>query len=117
MACVMKTSLNPKQTDQLTLLELLESVFSASPKWYNLGLRLGLQTPALDAISTRCKGDPEECLREMLKDWLNGKGTEPSWGELVKALKSTAVGLKTLAKKLQAQYCVLEPVQPKETGE
>lgn len=73
--------------------ELLEAIYSANLKWYNLGLRLGLQVPVLDAIGTRFPQDPETCLREMLREWLKRGSPTPSWKELVDALMSTAVCL------------------------
>lgn len=101
-------SLSFLQTEQLLYLsnlsELLEEIFTASTKWYNLGLRLGLQPAVLDAIQVRCQQDPETCLREMLKEWLKQAFPMPSWGELIKALRSTAVGEIVLASKLETKY-------------
>ena len=42
-------------------------------RWYPLGLGLGAKTFTLDNIRQSHRNDPEECCREMLKNWLNGK--------------------------------------------
>ena len=84
---------------------MLEAIFTASLKWYNLGLRLGLQVFVLDAIKIRCNNDPAECLREMLREWLKQGSPPPTWEELVDALTSTAVGEGVLGQKLKAKYC------------
>lgn len=85
--------------------ELLEAIFSANLKWYNLGLRLGLPVSKLDAINTQCHQDPEVCLREMLKEWLKKDSPESPWEELTAALASTAVGEQGLAGRLRTRYC------------
>lgn len=110
-------ALPPAPPGQLTLDslgDLLEAIYSASSKWYNLGLRLGLQASVLDAITARCMQDPEVCLREMLKEWLKLGDPTPTWRELLKALKSRAVGEAALAKRLKAEHC--QPEQQVEAG-
>ncbi len=100
-------------------MDLLEAIFAANTKWYNLGLRLGLRASLLDTINTRWQGDPEVCLREMLKEWLKGGSSKapPTWQELVKALGSTAVREAALASKLRAKYCIkLEAIKIQDPG-
>jgi len=101
----------PGQLTVDSLGDLLEAVYQVSTKWYNLGLRLGLQPGLLDTISVRCQQDPEVCLREMLKEWLKRGEPTPEWKELVTALKSTAVGETTLARDLMLKYNLLDPFQ------
>ena len=89
---------------------MLEAIFTATPRWYNLGLRLGLKASLLDTISTKWQGDPAACLREMLKEWL--KQGSKTWQLLVKALSSTAVGERALANTLKAKHCIkLDPIR------
>ena len=43
------------------------------PKWYDLGLKLGLDTGILDAIEANATQRPvEDCSKEMLQRWLTG---------------------------------------------
>ena len=97
-----------EQLCEESLGDLLEAIFTANTKWYNLGLRLGLKASLLDTIRSKFQGDPNECLREMLKEWLKlGLAGEagPTWHKLVRALASTAVGEAALASKLKSRYC------------
>ena len=84
---------------------VLEALYPASTKWYNLGLRLGLQVSVLDAINARCNKDPGECLREMLKEWLRRGLPLPTWEGLAEALTSTAVGESALGRTIKTKYC------------
>lgn len=74
-----------------------EELYETRTHWYNMGLKLGLKPDVLDAIKSRCFGDPRECFLEMLKDYL--KTSTPSWRTLVEALRSPTVGQQQLAKK------------------
>lgn len=76
--------------------EFLSLLYSASAKWYNLGLALGLNSDELDAIVQQYSA-PGDCLREALKSWLS---TNPQMGDLIKALKDSTVGHGSLIKQL-----------------
>ena len=52
------------------LKDILEAVWDARNKWMNIGLQLNIVKTDLDAINTVKKGDPADCLREMLSLWL-----------------------------------------------
>ena len=53
----------------------------------NIGVMLSLSHERLTAIETRCKGIPDNCLREMLNDWLKQKVPPPTKSALVDAVK------------------------------
>ena len=57
----------------------------------------------LDIIKTNSH-TTEECLREMLKQWLIRTSPAPSWSGLVEVLCSDLVGEKRLARQL-SKYC------------
>ena len=44
-------------------------------------------------ISENCRGRPEEMAREVLKDWLAGKGVEVSWNSLIATLRDCELPL------------------------
>ena len=44
-------------------------------------------------ISENCRGRPEEMAREVLKDWLLGKGVEVSWDSLIATLRDCELPL------------------------
>ena len=87
------------------LRDLLEETLSSSTKWYKIGLRLDVPVDKLDNIRKEFS-DQEDCLCEVLKDWLKGAaGTKPAWGVLVEALRSQTVGETWLADQLEAKHC------------
>ena len=62
-------------------------------KWYKLYVYLGLHKPRLDIISRKMDGDPENCFKECMHAWLNGKSNDVkvtgghSWSLLASALE------------------------------
>ena len=57
---------------------------------------------ALDAIKANHR-TTDECLTEMLKQWLKRDSPPPSWSALKEALSSEPVGEKRLAGEIRAQ--------------
>lgn len=88
--------------------DVLEETLCSSTKWYKIGLRLRVPVPKLDGIRSQFS-DQEECLCEMLKEWLKGAaGTKPTWEVLIEALKSQTVREPRLAHQLEAKHCQSE---------
>ena len=79
---------------------VLERVWEARVKWYNIGLKLGTSPSTLDAIKIKCREDPDECVTAMIKEWLNNGNPPPSWTPLAEALRSPMVGYAHLAEQL-----------------
>ncbi len=96
---MMETALNEKD-----LIVVLKATRSGRNKWYNIGLKLGVESHTLDSIGDRFD-DPTDCLREVIKQWLKGGSPQPTWRALVDALKSCVVGEEKLASELEAKYC------------
>ena len=76
-------------------------VWNARPKWFNLGLELGIDQDTLRMFK-RQYPDEDDCFREMLSEWL--KSVEPSWEELLAALSRPSVRYKQLAKKIARKF-------------
>ncbi len=74
----------------LTIFDLCEKLESASPKWFDLGLALGLSHPDLTNIKEH-NGDNQKCLREMLAKLLVTQRV--TWSLLSDGLKTKTVGL------------------------
>ena len=70
-----------------TLPEMLRILLPASKQWMNIGVMLSLNYQHLTAIGTRCSGVPDDCLREMLNDWLQQVNPQPTKSALVNAVK------------------------------
>ena len=45
----------------------------------------------VDVIKEDCRGNPDKITMEVLKEWLNGKGTEVSWKSLIKTLRKCKI--------------------------
>ena len=88
--------------------DVLEETLSSGTKWYKIGLQLKVPVAKLDGIRKEFS-DQEDCLCEMLKEWLKGAaGTEPSWRVLVETLRSQTVRETQLADQMEAKHCQSE---------
>ena len=68
--------------------------------WYQFGLAIHVEKETLDAIAKNCS--PKECIVEMLDFWLRNHTGQPTWGEIVNALK--AIDLTKLALDIERVY-------------
>ena len=76
------------------LQEVLEALDSASSKWFNIGLALGLKNAFLTGLESQYR-DNETCLRKMLAEVLNTRHV--TWSDLSDALRSPTVKFIPLA--------------------
>ena len=76
-------------------------IWNARPKWFNVGLNLDINEATLTMIK-QSNANGDDCFREMLSEWL--KSVEPSWEELLAALRKPSVGHKQLAKKIARKF-------------
>ncbi|XP_064385685.1 uncharacterized protein LOC135334454 isoform X2 [Halichondria panicea] len=51
---------------------IVNTVWRARVKWFDIGIFLLNDVPALECIRTKCHHDPDECVREMFSCWLSG---------------------------------------------
>jgi len=78
-------------------------LFAVRTKWYNLGLELGQRASNLDSINARYTGNPDECFRQVILDWLKGISPSPTWQAVVNALKSPTVAEHQVAEQIQTE--------------
>ena len=76
-----------------SLPDLLNKLWNARSKWYNIGLGLGVSAGELDSIDQ--KREPGDCLREVLIKWL--KKRTPRKSQLIEALREPSIGFEQLA--------------------
>ena len=62
---------------------MLRILLPVSGQWMNIGVMLSLSDGRLTAIETRCGNVPDNCLREMLKEWLQQTNPPPTKSALV----------------------------------
>ena len=90
---------SPTFTGTLSILDLgtvLSTTLSASSRWYNVGLGLGISPDTLDVIDRNHRGDCGDCYRNVLAEWLRRADPSPTWRTLAEALKSPLVGMSDL---------------------
>ena len=84
--------------------DLLNSLFLKAAKWNSIGIQLGLSTDELDTIRANCI-DVEECLRKVLQKW-HDNTLNPTWREVITALRSPGVDEMRLAKDLEHKMVI-----------
>ena len=84
------------------LRELLDLTWDYRARWRFIGIQLGIDAGTLDAINVNHK-TVEECLSDMLKQWLNG--TECTKSALDKALLSPQVASEGQDRNGTGMYC------------
>ncbi len=80
---------------------MLTELFDVRADWENIGLALKLTDGTLRAIKGPYK-EPKDCLRDMLREWLNT--SDASWSSLVQALGQPIVGKGQRAAELERKY-------------
>ena len=71
---------------------------AVSDKWYQFGKAIGTEEELLDKCTQL---QPEQCLVEILDDWLNNH-KQPTWNKITEAL--TKIGLDQLALDIKCVY-------------
>ena len=67
-----------------------------------------LSPTTLDCIATTQRDNPDNCLREMLAEWLRGAGEPPrTWASIVAALRTPTVDMGALADGVESKYCTI----------
>ena len=94
------------------LADVQRKLFTVKNEWYNLGLELGQRTSTLDSINIRYSGNPTECFREVLKEWLKGINPPPTWQAMVNALMSPTVAHRQLAEQIRTELSPSASAQP-----
>ena len=86
-----------------SLKDLLKELNKVASKWENIGIMLDVDSGRLENIKHNNSKSCEECLREMLKEWLKQSHPAPSWKAMVEALDD--VEEPKLAAELKEKYC------------
>ncbi len=79
--------------DDDDLSDLLAAMAPATSKWKLIGTTFHLKSDKLDQIGVAYPGSPEECLLEVLKEWLCknyniDRFGKPSWVKVVEVMAS-----------------------------
>ena len=96
-------------SDTLTMEDLktlMNELFEVRDKWYHLGVQLSMRTSDLKAIRTQYHNDPDDCLLEMLSQWLSITTPPPTWQIVVDVLCSTAISRPLVAQAISKKHCM-----------
>ena len=96
-------------SDLLSVSLVTQELTAVSEKWQNIGEELGVQQSSIRRIRAQHSdpdSDPDDCLREMLKERLVRCAT--SWKDIVAVLRTRHIGQSLLADHLEAKYCSSE---------
>jgi hypothetical protein len=85
------------------LKDLLGELYDKASEWMNIGVFLDIDTGRLDNVKAE-NHTVKDCLREMLKIWLNKISCIPSWAEIADAIE--LLGDQSLADQLRTKYHV-----------
>ncbi len=88
----------PAGSQYLDFSDVYRTLYQASPKWYNLGLALGLDAGTLNIIEHDNK-ECETCLRKALDQ--RHAIRRLTWAEIDQALRQPTVQMNTLADEIQ----------------
>ena len=95
-------------SDTLTMEDLktlVNELFEVRDKWYHLGVQLNMRPSDLKAIRTQYHNDPDDCLLEMLSQWLSITTPPPTWQTVVDALYCPAILKPLLAETISEKFC------------
>ena len=88
------------------LKEVYTATYKARNKWRNILLFLEVSSDTIESIGKIYLNKAEDCYREGLLEWLNGKAG--TWGDLAKALSSPIVGHNKIAMEIEKAH--IQPV-------
>ena len=81
---------------------VVEELSTVCVKWQNFGKQLGMDN-CLEKICTNYS-DPADCLRELIKEWLQQESHLKTWSHIVVALKNPDVGETELGDYLRKKH-------------
>ena len=76
--------------------EMLDAAWVSRAKWRFIGIELGIDVSTLDAID-HVKKKAEDCLSELIVEWLRRSDPRPTRRAMAKALKSPSVAVSPAA--------------------
>lgn len=86
----------PEHADALRIL------MPVAHNWKNIGTFLKLKSSTLDTIETDYRNQSQECLREMISNWLRQTNPRPTWPALAEVVELFDP---SLAQRIKTTYC------------
>ena len=73
-----------------------------APKWYDLGLQLGVPDSTLRIIEKDCQNNCKDAIRKMIHEWLH-LCSKPTWRTVALSLRT--IHMDSLANDVERKYC------------
>ena len=73
-----------------------------APKWYDLGLQLGVPDSTLRIIENDCQNNCKDAIRKMIHEWLQ-LCSNPTWRTVALSLRT--IYMDSLANDVERKYC------------
>ena len=88
----------------LDLSTVRHELHDARTKWYDIGVELKVDISTLKTIESMYSNS-QDCLREVVTEWLKAVHPKPTWRSLVDALRRPVVDESKLAAVIEGKYC------------
>ena len=96
---------------------VLDAVWNARQRWFDIGLELDLSVSDLNAIKISNDNNIYKCFHKMLIVWLRRGDPPPTWSALVGTLRSPTVGYEELAKRVESDFTDSDSATEVQIGE
>ena len=91
---------------ELELPKVINELYEARHKWFDIGLQLQLDHSELKSIEDKYRSDPGDCFRQMLIAWKTSSSqAHKTWSTLANILRQPAIRYEELATKVEEKYC------------
>ena len=98
-------SLSGDGAEKPDLATILQSIGKeCAPKWYDLGLQLGVPDTTLHIIEKDCPNNCNDAIRKMIQEWLQ-QCSKPTWRTIIVSLRK--IHMDSLASDVKRKYCVM----------
>ena len=74
------------------------------PKWYHIGIQLGLPPVALTGMERQYQNDIRRCMTEVFYEWISRSEETPTWMTLIEVLKADSINERQLASELERTF-------------
>ena len=89
---------------------IVAQILDAQTKSKLFGRVLKLPAHTVDRIHVQYS-DPEECLFQVMDEFVKQVEPRPTWRAIVNALKNPLIGLTSLAEEIEGKHCPAPPAQ------
>ena len=91
---------------ELELHTVINELYEARHKWFDIGIQLQLDHSELKGIEDKYRSDPGDCFRQMFIAWKTSSSQAPkTWSTLTAILRQPSIKYEELATKIEEKHC------------